>query len=144
MRTNSSWEASEEDEEPEDDDLYLYLRFTIDEERYQEESIVLLKTLVRLYEGDLNCPLPLDGTPDGFLYGIAFVYDEDHDDRILLAINTLSSLIDFHIIAVAEHEGELNIYTEKPTGLKQLAVVNDVWYITEFVLENDNWVASLR
>lgn len=108
------------------------------EERLREERarIKALMLLVSTYQPDPALPA-LPRSPDGQLHGIGFIYDEDRDDRVLIAIDRLKH--DGGIVAVAEHEGELTVYTHKSIGERNVEVCGDTWLITEFVPSDGHW-----
>ena len=94
----------------------------------------------RFPEEDRAVPLPQE--PDGMVHGIGFIYDEDRDSRVLLAIDQLK---DFKwVLAVSEHEGCLTIYSFVPTCLQEMIVADDVWSIKEFVAFRGKWVLADR
>lgn len=108
------------------------------EENFRDEQakIKTLKPLVVPYQHDAVLPaLPL--SPSAQLHGIGFIYDEDQDDRVLIAIDQLKQ----HggIVAVAEHEGELTIYTRSKLGESDIEVCGDTWIITEFMPDKGCW-----
>lgn len=111
-------------------------------ERYEEESrqerrqIAILKPQVVPYKHNPNLPA-LPDSPDGQLHGIGFIYDEDRDDRVLVAIDQLKSRKG--IVALAEHEGMLAIYSRKAIGLNSISVCGDEWCVTEFVPYRGRW-----
>ena len=80
----------------------------------QEQRIPPLKRLVRPYQDDPLLPA-LPQSPHGALHGIGFIYDEDLDDRVLVAIDQLRD----HpgLVALAGHEGGLTTYARLPLGL---------------------------
>jgi len=89
--------------------------------------------------------------PDGFLYGVGFIFDEDFDLRVLVAINKLNEyFIDWalmggplskeDLIAVSEHEGVLKIYSRHPVYLKELPVCGDIWQIESHVPYMEKWI----
>ena len=111
-------------------------------ERYEEEDrqkqlqLAILKPQVVPYKHKPNLP-KLPEAPDGQLHGIGFIYDEDNDDRVLVAIDQLKSRTG--IVALAEHEGTLAIYSRKPIGLNSISVCGDEWCVTEFVPYRGRW-----
>jgi len=95
-----------------------------------------LRPLVKEYiHDDKNPELPKE--PDGSLFGIGFIYDEDRDDRVLVAIDKLKHLKG--IIAVSEHEGGMDIYSRSNHKLKQIGTCGDIWFINEFVFKKGKW-----
>src|SRR5271154_6035821 len=86
-----------------DDDSWL--RFE-EEDRQKQLQLAILKPQVVPYKHNPNLPA-LPDQPDGQLHGIGFIYDEDRDDRVLVAIDQLKSRTG--IVALAEHEGGLEI-----------------------------------
>ncbi len=117
-------------------------------------SIDILKSKVVEYRYDSKVPpLPKprwkkhweDFKPDGQLYGIGFIYDDDKDDRVLIAIDKVKHNSD--IVALAEHKGELSIYTQMPTYIKGMCIgdddvdeLSDEWNIEEFVPYKGEWI----
>jgi hypothetical protein len=113
------------------------------EERRREQSVQeeqmkirMLKPKVSPYHHASALPT-LPRSPDGQLHGIGFIYDEDRDDRVLIAIDQLKDHVD--IIAVAEHEGELMIFTRKKTHENNIEVCGDTWVITELLPYQGRW-----
>ena len=103
----------------------------------QDQEVGRLKPQVCPYLHDPALPdLPDD--PDGALHGIGFIYDEDRDDRVLVAIDQLRD----HpgLVALAEHEGGLTTYARLPLGLNSVSVCHDEWVVTEFVPYQGCWV----
>jgi hypothetical protein len=107
---------------------------------YEQEmtKIDVLRPLVKEWDNDWWGLPRLPKTPNGSLHGIGFIYDEDKDDRVLVAIDQLKNNPD--IVALAEHEGSVDIYTRIPTGLTNLDVCSDVWCVTEYVPYQAQWV----
>jgi len=110
----------------------------IEQERLlQEERIPPLKRLVRPYQHDPLLPA-LPQSPHGQLHGVGFIYDEDRDDRVLVAIDDLKDTPG--LVALAEHEGGLEVYARKPTGLTTVSVGCDEWgVISEFIPHQGRW-----
>lgn len=102
---------------------------------YQTQQIHMLREHIMEYEdNELNLPCK----PVGELFGIAFCYDEDMDDRILIAIMMLAHFA--QIVAVREHEGSLDIYTMVPVDLDgDLFIGCDVWKVTQHIFINGVW-----
>ena len=110
----------------------------IDQERLlRERRMPTLKRLVRPYQHDALLPA-LPQSPHGQLHGVGFIYDEDRDDRVLVAIDQLRD----HpgLVALAEHEGGLTTYARLPLGLNSVSVCDDEWVVTEFVPYQGRWV----
>jgi hypothetical protein len=105
--------------------------------RRQEEEVSALKPQVGLYDHDPSLPA-LPKPPDGQLHGIGFIYDEDRDDRVLVAIDQLKDRRG--LIAVAEHEGVLTTYSQLPHGETGINVCGDEWVIEQFVPYQGRWV----
>jgi hypothetical protein len=105
----------------------------------QEREVGQLRPLVGPYRHDPGLP-PLPDPPDGQLHGVGFIYDEDRDDRVLVAIDKLKDNPD--LVALAEHEGGLKIYARLPFGKAQVDVCDDVWVIEEFVPYRGRWVEA--
>lgn len=95
-----------------------------------------LKPLVAGYKHDKSLP-ELPSKPNGSVYGIGFIYDEDHDTRVLVAIDQVKE--NHNIVAMAEHEGQLDIYTRAPTGITGMNVCGDEWYVRELVPYHGKW-----
>jgi hypothetical protein len=135
--------VAEWDEEELDDWISDYLHEHHQEEkdkqraaiRAEMRALAILQEQVRPYLPHPDLP-PLK--VDGALHDIGFIYDEDKDDRVLLAIDQLKGNDD--IIAVAEHEGLLTIYTKHPTGLTSISIPGDEWAITELFPSCWEWV----
>jgi len=107
------------------------------ERRLWEQVIPPLKLQVFPYLHDPALPA-LPDNPDGALHGIGFIYDEDRDDRVLVAIDQLKD--NPSLVALAEHEGDLKTYSHLTLGLTQIEVCDDVWVVTEFVPYQGRWV----
>jgi hypothetical protein len=103
----------------------------------QERQVQQRKPLVGPYRPDPRSPA-LPDRPDGQLHGIGFIYDEDRDDRVLVAIDKLRA--DPGLVAVAEHEGCLWVYSRLPLGLNSVVVCGDQWAVAEFVPHLGRWV----
>ncbi len=103
----------------------------------QEQQIPHLKSQIDPYWHDPALPA-LPGEPDGALHGIGFIYDEDHDDRVLVAIEQLKD--NPGLVALAEHEGCLTIYARLPLDLHSINVCSDEWIVTEFVPYQGCWM----
>jgi hypothetical protein len=103
----------------------------------ERAKIDVLKPLVTQYKHDHSLP-KLPAKPDGSLHGIGFVYDEDSDDRVLVAIDQLKD--DHDVVALAEHEGVVEIYSRLPTGLTGLSVCDDEWCVNEYVPYRGRWI----
>jgi len=114
-------------------------------EYYEDKKTILgLKTQVEDYTHDADLP-ELPQRPNGSLNGIGFIYDEDHDDRVLVAIERLKNLMyspeDYEsIVALSERKGGLKIYTRKPTMVRNVDVAMDIWAITEYVPYEGEWL----
>lgn len=80
----------------------------------------------------------LPQTPDGALYGIGFIFDEDKDERVLVAIDKLRDWS--RVVAVSETHGNLSVYTRLPLKLDYLTVCDDTWSVLELVPHNGMWV----
>jgi hypothetical protein len=103
-------------------------------------KISILETMVETYTTRTDAPL-LPEKPDGQLFGTAFWFDEDKDTRVLLAIADLCHWQS--IVAVAEHEGHISIYSTKEIGGaigKSMTVACDNWCISYYVPVNGKWV----
>lgn len=111
---------------------------------YDNESkqIKELKPQIKKYKHDSSYPL-LPKKPHGSLFDVGFIYDEDEDERILVAIKKLiTSFTD--ILAVHEHEGVFTVYSKKPSvDIKEILVCNDLWTVFEYVPQNGKWIESL-
>jgi hypothetical protein len=102
------------------------------------DELDLLKAQVVPYKTPFfERPLPFK--PDGSLYGIAFIYDHDMDDRILVAIDMLKEFKS--IKAMGERKGTLTIYTETPLVLEDLQVHGDCWGVQQMVPYKGQWVS---
>jgi hypothetical protein len=114
-------------------------RWNEDVRRRTHGQLSMLRPMVGPYRHDPALP-PLPDPPDGQLHGIGFVYDEDRDDRVLAAIDQLKA----HggIVAVAEHEGRLAIYTRNRVGESSVEVCGDTWVIAELVPCGGRWVSA--
>jgi hypothetical protein len=79
----SYWFEADDDEDKDED----VGRWRKEAERLAQQ-VGRLKPLVGPYWHDPDLPA-LPDPPDGELHGIGFIYDEDRDDRVLVAIDTL-------------------------------------------------------
>lgn len=113
-------------------------RWDDDMDRQYRLQMSILKPLVGGYQHDSELP-PLPKEPDDQLHGIGFIYDEDRDDRVLIAIDQLKRLDG--LVAVSEHEGRLSIYSRTPIGLTDntINVCGDEWVIAEFSPQRGRW-----
>ena len=77
---------------------------------------------------------------NGAIYGIGFSYDEDKDDRILVAIHKYFR--GRNILAVREHEGGVDIYYSKIpiSNMPEIELCGDIWAPEEYVPHNGDWV----
>lgn len=103
----------------------------------ENNKIEELKTLVTEYRHDINNP-KLPKEPNGSLFGIGFIYDNDEDDRVLVAIDKLKHLKG--IIAVSEHEGVIYIYSNYIHEIDSIELCGDTWSAFEFLFKNGEWV----
>ena len=101
------------------------------------QRISTLKPHVVTYRHDPSLPV-LPDRPHGQLHGIGFIYDEDRDDRVLVAIDDLVKTT-ASIVALAEHEGGLKIYTRLPIEVGSIDVCGDTWGVDEFVPYQGKW-----
>jgi hypothetical protein len=107
------------------------------ERRFREHVIPPLKLQVEPYRHDPSLP-PLPKSPHGQLHGIGFIYDEDRDDRVLVAIDHLQNTPG--LVALAEHEGGPDVYARKPSGLTTVSVGCDEWgVLSEFIPHEGHW-----
>ena len=109
------------------------------ERRRQQQQVPHLKRQVGPYWHDPALP-PLPDSPHGQLHGVGFVYDEDRDDRVLVAIDKLKDQPG--LVALAEHEGSLLIYSRLLVGLDSLVVCGDQWTVTEFLPYRGSWTEA--
>jgi hypothetical protein len=105
-------------------------------QRFLEQVYPLLKHQVQPYRHDPSLP-PLPKPPHGQLHGIGFIYDEDQDDRVLIATQQLKN--EPGLVALADNEGRLEIYTRQITKLTSINVGCDVWRVSEFVPYQERW-----
>jgi hypothetical protein len=94
------------------------------ERRYMEQQLPQLIRQVAPYQHDPRLPA-LPDVPDGQLHGIGFIFDGDRDDRVLVAIDKLKDTPG--LVALAEHEGVLAIYSRLPVGETSITVCSDEW-----------------
>lgn len=102
-----------------------------------DEQIEKFKSLVTEYKHDFLLPT-LPKNPHGSLFDIGFIYDEDMDERILMAIELLKDKK--NIVAVYEHKGTIEIYSKDPCKIKEIKVCNDIWPVYNYVPENGKWI----
>lgn len=109
------------------------------DEEYQRDRkrIRLLKPSVVPYKHDNTLP-ELPEEPDGSIHGVGFIYDEDTDDRVLVAIDNIRDRKD--LVAVSEHEGSVKVYSRRPTGITGMHACLDEWGVTEYVPYRGRWV----
>jgi hypothetical protein len=100
-----------------------------------------LKPLITEYKHQRSLPT-LPKKPHGSLFGIGFIYDEDIDKRILVAIELLKD--NKKIVAVYEHKGIITIYSKDPCETKKIEVCNDIWPVYNYVPENGKCVEVKR
>ena len=109
----------------------------------EDEQIEKLKSLVIEYKHHHSLP-PLPEKPHGSLFGIGFIYDEDMDTRVLMAIEMLFEFEMLkgvkNIVAVHEHEGTLAIYSKNPCGYSEIEVCGDNWSVYNFLSRNGEWI----
>lgn len=103
----------------------------------EDEQIEEFKSLVTEYKHDLLLPT-LPKKPHGSLFGIGFIYDEDMDTRVLMAIELLKD--QKNIVAVYEHKGIIEIYSKDPCKIKEIIVCNDIWPVYNYVPKNGKWI----
>lgn len=114
------------------------------EENYKADSekMAVLATQVAAYVHDPTLP-PL--TPDCALDGIGIIYDEDRDDRVLLAVSMCKERWPT-LVALAEHEGTLSVYTQELSqygyGSTDIEVKGDAWNVREYVPYAGKWVEA--
>jgi hypothetical protein len=106
-----------------------------------EKKIKKLKPLITEYKHHGSLPT-LPKKPHGSLFGIGFIYDEDMDKRILVAIELLKD--NKKIVAVYEHKGTIKIYSKDPCEKKEIKVCGDIWHVYNYVPENGKWVEVKR
>lgn len=136
-----------EDELQEIDDLYMEkweqiqnLEELLEERITQKnayEKIEKFKSLIAEYKHHRLLPT-LPKKPHGSLFGIGFIYDEDMDTRVLMAIEILKDKK--NIVAVHEHKGIIEIYSKDPCKIKEIKVCGDVWPVYNFVPKNGKWI----
>jgi hypothetical protein len=126
-----------------DDQTKFWTNLRLEEDRHFQEAqeqglrrISALKPQVVPYRHDPMVPI-LPDEPDGQLHGVGFVYDEDRDDRVLVAIDDLKA--NPEIVALAEHEGGLRVFTTLPIGESSINVCGDEWVVEEFVPYKGRW-----
>ena len=103
----------------------------------EEDRIEELRSLVKEYIHDNKNP-ELPKEPSGSLFGIGFIYDDDKDDRVLIAIDNIKYMKG--IVAVWESEGVMNIYGNCVHELESIEIYWDTWTIQQFVFEEGEWV----
>jgi len=98
------------------------------------EEVAHIKRLRPLVKPPFNEPY------DGSLYGIRFRYDEDRDDRVLIAIEKLKPYavaIDY----VRESEGCLGIFLKR-RGVGG-RIITDLVNRTEMAIYSDTWCVNV-
>ena len=101
------------------------------------EKIEKFKSLIAEYKHHRLLP-PLPKKPHGSLFGIGFIYDEDMDTRVLMAIEILKDKK--NIVAVHEHKGIIEIYSKDPCKIKEIKVCGDVWPVYNYLPKNGKWI----
>lgn len=101
------------------------------------EQIEKFKSLIAEYKHHRLLP-PLPKKPHGSLFGIGFIYDEDMDTRVLMAIEILKDKK--NIVAVHEHKGIIEIYSKDPCKIKEIKVCGDVWPVYNYLPKNGKWI----
>jgi hypothetical protein len=128
-------------EEPETDYVHELDDPPSFEEQLHQEMIRVdeLKKSVKRYDHDLSLPV-LPVMPEWSLHGVGIIYDRDEDDRVLIAIDELKDKRD--IVALAEHNGGLTIYTRHPAGLndEMINVGLDSWHVIEYIPRRGRWI----
>ena len=104
-------------------------------------KIKKLRCLVTEYKHHHSLPT-LPKKPHGSLFGIGFIYDEDRDQTILVAIELLKDKK--NIVAVYEHKGIITIYSKDPCETKKIEACGDIWPVYNFVPENGEWIKVER
>lgn len=100
----------------------------------EADKIARLRSKVAKYRGGKKLPPFPKGEPAGALYGIGYIYDEDKDDRVLIAIDRLP--VKIGVVAVHEHEGQLTVYSLDPVPTYDVELPGgDIWGTTNFVLQ---------
>jgi two-component system OmpR family response regulator len=130
IAAKDEWTDEDEDDLREWASEYLgyYDLDDFDEPDPERDMIPGLKEQVAPYKHDPSLPT-LPHRPDGALHGIGFIYDHDHDDRVLVAVHYLRH--DREVVAVAECKGRVTIYTRVPTAREYVNVCHDSWHVTE-------------
>ena len=140
MKNGYLKEEFEEFEELEKFEQILELKELIQEcetLKFMEKQTEKFKKLITPYKHDPSYP-PLPKNPNGSLFGIGFIYDEDEDNRVLVAIALLSDMK--NILAVYEHEGTITFYSKYPCEIKEIEVCGDNWSVFEYTSENGKWI----
>ena len=122
--------------------------FNQDDEKAHREALLnnlgaeieRLEQMIVPYTPDPTLP-PLPEKPAGQLFGIAFIYDEDKDKRILTAIDQLR---DAGIIAIREHQGTFQLWSRKQTKIMGVSICDgDEWSVQEeYVPKKGGWHKS--
>lgn len=119
------------------------------EHEREEYEIKRLKTQIKSgFQLPDGCPPLPFRNPEGTLFGIGIGYDEDNDDRVIVAAAKLGNYfaqikggnyVDTDdIVALYEHEGGLNIFTLDPItqafgDMSDIEVCGDTWSVTQYV-----------
>jgi len=136
-----------------------------DRRRESLNKIPELKSKVDKYDPLPELPLfnecQGEKEPSCQLYGVGIIYDEDYDDRILLAIDKINSFAELeceqnnyevwldqtwkncwdNLCVVREHEGGIKFFMRHAVCLSgDLEVADDVWGIEQLVPINGEWV----
>lgn len=168
-----------------EDALYEILRIDYDDDnqRHQEsrqeyDHICVLENIVQPYpymkdcQPDTTLPALPTEEPGGVLHGVVIVYDEDQDNRVLVAIEKLlmheawvrnlwdpdrsigkESTCEIQrirdklsgIVAVAEHEGVIDVYCREPFDfLESISLCDDEWQVRQWLPINGKWVEMDR
>lgn len=107
----------------------------------ENARIATLKPLVQPFHAD-NVPA-LPEQPAGMLHGVGFILDEDNDYRVLVAIDQLPAELRGKIVALAEHEGGVTIYSREPTNIGGMTVCMDEWSVDrELIVAGRKWAEA--
>ena len=107
--------------------------------REENNRIEELRSLVKEYIHDNKNP-ELPKEPSGSLFGIGFIYDEDRDDRVLIAIDKIKYMKG--IVAVGESKGVINIYGNLSYKLESIELCGDTWSVNEVLFKDGEWVVG--